>query len=127
MGSSATAAGAKRIQSARPVNLASGGAAGARAHPADAEADEQQREEKGGDAEGLEQGVGQKGADEADEVVRGVELAGVAAGGVEGGVRGGVAGEREQKQRGRGKHEDAENLVKAMVTGRLQLRREGSS
>ncbi len=47
-----------------------GRAAGARMHPGPADAAEPEGQEKGGDAEGLQQQVGEPGAEEADPVVR---------------------------------------------------------
>ena len=47
-----------------------GGAGGALAHPAEAEAAKDDGQEEGGDADGLEDKVGEPGADEAGPVVR---------------------------------------------------------
>ena len=68
-GSRPRAAGAKTIQRPRPSEAGRGGAGGALAHPAEADAAEDDGEEECGDADGLEDGVGEPGADEAGPVV----------------------------------------------------------
>ena len=85
---------------------------GAGAHPRNADADEQQRNEEDGDAEGLEKEIGDVCAGEAGPVVRGMQ-ASSAADGVEGGVRRSVGEESEKKEAGGDQHDEPEHFIEA--------------
>ena len=91
-----------------------GRAAGTRAHPGEADSAQPKGQEKGGEAETLQQQVGEPGAEEAGPIARGL-----ADGGVERGVRGVVGGEREDgEEGGQQQHQPQKDVQGTAARGR---------